>query len=767
MVGGASGCGRRAWPWGLGFVVIVALAGCDGSAEDISSGGPGRGPGGPEADESVPFAARFDELGAYRLDGARVAYRRGLRLGVSKGDDADDERAAAPENHAITAPPADIGNVRPMVEWEPMRALVFSFPAKTAQYSQVSETFVNIAVHAMEYGEVWVLVDGSQAETIFKNKLTRAGVPSEALGGAIKFLRTRLDTHWLIDYGPLPIIDTALDSYAFADFRYYHDRPVDDGVPTLLGRNVTRLGEILPVTTYRLPLTTEGGTFQATSDGVCITGSRQIYNMSCLGGGCRDSILELSLADLQVHPYALEMESVLATYVGCKDLVVTHSITDDGTGHLDMYLKILDDSRLLVGDYRRPYDNAYQEENAALMDDNAAFLEAYVKADGASFQVVRMPMPGHRTVQDFFDTYEVPFTYLNSTFFNGLNLWPAYRFDEWTASRDEAETIWRQVLPDMEHVWLDAEELSYQSGAIHCVTRTVPRAKPHPWVDDGACSDGVCGGSEGGYVGACSIAGEADLCWGPTWLCGCSDCRECPEVVGGTPCGNIGWRGCCEEGDVLFCDDAKVRRVPCAGTGCGWDGAAGYYACGLVGEDPSTASPISCACEPVCDGRTCGDDGCGGTCGTCGAGALCVAGSCREDCVECTPGEMGCDGDVSWRCVEGADGCHSRAVTDCAASGRSCVEGDCVTVAEADPDPDLADGDRSDDASSDGDDGDLGPEPGDTARAEAEATSSRSGEEGCASGGALASTLMSLVVLVGRLAGRRRVVRACAHALRG
>jgi len=575
-----------------------------------------------------------------------------------------------------------------MTEWEPMRALLIAYPAETAQFEQASDTFVGIARYASEHGEVWVLVDGSQAETIFKQKLAQGGVAADKIGTVIKFSRAPFDTHWLIDYGPLPLVDMTRDSYAFADFRYYHERTQDDAIPTLLGRQVTAFGERFPVTTYRLPLTLEGGTFQATSDGVCITSSRELYNMSCLAGSCRESILGLTLAELQAHSYAREMEGVLAAYVGCKDLIVTHSISDDGTGHIDMYLKVLDDALLLLGEYRPPFGNDYQRENAALMNDNAAFLEAYVKPGGGRFQVLRLPMPGHRMVSDFFGSYEVPFTYLNSTFFNGLNLWPAYTFGEWSASRAEAQAIWEEALPDMEHQWIDAEELSYQSGAIHCVTRTIPLKKAIPWVLDGDCQGGTCGGSEGGYAGSCELSGQTDLCWGPAWLCACNDCRTCPGSVPESPCGAIGWRGCCDAGDVLFCESSELRRLPCAGTGCGWDGEASYYSCGLEGADPSGQVSASCVCAPSCGDRGCGDDGCAGTCGTCSAGEQCVAGTCRSDCATCQPGEMGCHEAVSWRCVEGAPGCPSIAQVDCAASGLTCLAGDCVS--SGGPEPALA-----------------------------------------------------------------------------
>jgi hypothetical protein len=45
-----------------------------------------------------------------------------------------------------------------------------------------------------------------------------------------------------------------------------------------------------------------------------------------------------------------------------------------------------------------------------------------------------------------------------------------------------------------------------------------------------------------------------------------------------------------------------------------------------------TPSPPPAGCTPACGNRTCGDDGCGGSCGTCGADHRCQDGTCL-----CTP----------------------------------------------------------------------------------------------------------------------------------
>ena len=67
---------------------------------------------------------------------------------------------------------------------------------------------------------------------------------------------------------------------------------------------------------------------------------------------------------------------------------------------------------------------------------------------------------------------------------------------------------------------------------------------------------------------------------------------------------------------------------------------------------------------PNCDGRQCGDDGCGGSCGECAGGAACNDGQCADircrDNENC-PAGMGCVGGV---CVEG-DGCPGDSGTNC------------------------------------------------------------------------------------------------------
>jgi len=112
-----------------------------------------------------------------------------------------------------------------------------------------------------------------------------------------------------------------------------------------------------------------------------------------------------------------------------------------------------------------------------------------------------------------------------------------------------------------------------------------------------------------------------------------------------------------------------------------------------VGDDASTPEADGTdlatntepeACLPQCEGRECGDNGCGGLCGYCPYGSLCKAGLCVEYCVpDCTGkqcGDDGCGGlcgdcEVNEFCAEDFHCVLKGCVPDCA--GRACGPDGC------------------------------------------------------------------------------------------
>ena len=636
------------------FIVCALLLACQSTPEPSAPAAEAaastlKAPQNSLAERRQPGAA-FDYV--YLFDEPmRHAYKDPTLKPQAKAD-GNEVRVAYPENYAITVPPTP--QVRSMVEWEPMQSIVMQIPDYIASYDGVMQTIQGISVAAIDVAEVWFVVESAAMQSELKGLISAGGVSTGVVNAKTRFLTANLESLWFIDSGPLPIIDPSTDTYAFADFRYYQNRAWDDGIPTLLGRSLLQMGEPNNTETYRMPIDTEGGTFQATSDGVCFTGARQLYNMSCGDTGCNADLLYLPLSELQNHPYTQELEASWGAYAGCEDVVVTYSITDDGTGHIDMYMKVASDDLVIMGEYVAPFGNDQAAYNAGRLNANAEFLESYVKPNGGTFEVGRIVMPGHRNT----NSGPVPFTYINSTLINGVNIWPATTYSDWVPSRQLAASQWQSLMPDYNHVWVDSTELSFWSGAIHCITRTIPDKSPGLWIGDGSCGGGNCEAPAGGYDHACYPTNYTSdpICWGPDWQCSCNDCDLCgPPITDGSagpdnPCGDIGYEGCCDGNTLTYCDNGELKGGNCGGQGCGWDSANGYYDCGGSGADPSGTFPISCdpdePCVPDCEGNACGDDGCGGSCGACAAGELCSAeGSCEPVCTpECGDALCGDDG---------------------------------------------------------------------------------------------------------------------------
>ncbi|AKU93167.1 Tryptophan synthase alpha chain [Vulgatibacter incomptus] len=116
------------------------------------------------------------------------------------------------------------------------------------------------------------------------------------------------------------------------------------------------------------------------------------------------------------------------------------------------------------------------------------------------------------------------------------------------------------------------------------------------------------------------------------------------------------------------------RCIPsCTGRVCGDDGCGGTCGTCKIGEECTAEGKCEAkVCTPDCDGKSCGSDGCGGSCGTCADGFACSA----EQLCACETGNCGCTPDCDGKSC-GPDGCDG-----------TC--GTCGNQQECDPDQKCA-----------------------------------------------------------------------------
>lgn len=184
------------------------------------------------------------------------------------------------------------------------------------------------------------------------------------------------------------------------------------------------------------------------------------------------------------------------------------------------------------------------------------------------------------------------------------------------------------------------------------------------------CAVGACGGGTAAAPDCGAHVCGTDLCGNACGTCAagatCNADGQCDVV----PCGDVPEEGCCTaDGTLRFCEAGGLMTLECAagGTLCGWDGPNAFYDCAApsASPEPTGAVPYLCAgetCANACADRECGFD-CGESCGTCGEGKRCSdAGTC-EDCT--------CDGKSC-----GDDGC-GKACGTCG-SAELCEDNVCV-----------------------------------------------------------------------------------------
>jgi hypothetical protein len=134
-------------------------------------------------------------------------------------------------------------------------------------------------------------------------------------------------------------------------------------------------------------------------------------------------------------------------------------------------------------------------------------------------------------------------------------------------------------------------------------------------------------------------------------------------------------------GDCLS-DDCRSCLPVCDGKECGDDGCGGQ--CGSCIEDQVCLSgTCGLPCQRACGKAECGDDGCGGSCGDCEGASYCLEGLCVPSCSpQCTGkecGDDGCGGDCG-KCPGAASVCvEGICQADCtdACSGKACGSDGC------------------------------------------------------------------------------------------
>jgi agmatine deiminase len=301
-------------------------------------------------------------------------------------------------------------------EYSPVAELVVAWD------EGLSEFFLELLAAAWDEATITVVLDPGQSREVFDDALAERGLDAEEL----HVVTAPIESVWLRDFGPLTL-RTRSGKRRILDFHYFGGENDD----VLLSRLSGALWPGWQLVSIGLEL--EGGNLLSDGTGRCVTTESALaYNPS--------------LDETQLR-------RMMASDLGCRDLIILAPLAGEATGHVDMFVTVTGPGEAIVGSY----DAELDPDNADLTDRSARQLER------AGFHVRRVPMPTN--------TDGVFRSYTNALALNDVVLLPIYPEDP---SHDAAALrVFQDAYPGRDVVPIDSSAIIELSGAVHCAAMTI------------------------------------------------------------------------------------------------------------------------------------------------------------------------------------------------------------------------------------------------------------------------------------------------------
>ncbi len=304
--------------------------------------------------------------------------------------------------------------IRLPAEYEPHQAVVMT-------YAYFTDLLDDIARNAAAAGDqVWMVGGPASID----------GVPADKY----KALDFAYDSVWARDYGPFGI-DQVTGSIAITDttYRHYLVRTADDAIPC-------EIAGYAGVSCYTTKLILDGGNIMSDGQGnVFVTKRIYVWN---------SSISEAEVDQL-LHDY------MGATKVHKFDYAVNNKGGPaDGTGHIDMFAKIVAPCKVIVA-------QTDSDDFVAPLEAAANYFANLECAPGQNYEVFRVP--GYYTGGTWY-------TYTNSLITNDYVLVPGYK----NGDDAFAKSVYEQALPGYTVVMMPSDDIIKLGGSVHCVTKEIP-----------------------------------------------------------------------------------------------------------------------------------------------------------------------------------------------------------------------------------------------------------------------------------------------------
>ncbi len=260
---------------------------------------------------------------------------------------------------------------------------------------------------------------------------------------------------WARDYAPFMAVTKGDNpQLVMLDFNYFPQRPGDDSA-------ARSLEGVMAQKRASIPVYIEGGNFMINARGDCMMTDRVL-----LANAVEQIPDDMILDEEAVKRYFID-------YAGCQSVTVFPRMPVERTGHIDIWAKFINDDTVLVGEILAetlatvagfPIER-YGREIQIFLDNRARDITAM------GYKVERVPMPAPAgSVR----------SYLNALLANGTAIVPRFGKEDDSYPDQELTKKYETAVKEIykRHgfnvTWVDADLLTSNNGAIHCVTMQIP-----------------------------------------------------------------------------------------------------------------------------------------------------------------------------------------------------------------------------------------------------------------------------------------------------
>jgi len=335
-------------------------------------------------------------------------------------------------------------------EWENQKGILICFPHNgndwPGKYEAIQWAFVEFIKKIATFEEVVLIIANEKLKVKVKGMLEIAEVNLNA----ISFIIHKTNRSWMRDSGPI-IVKNGLKNEAL-DFNFngwakYNNFQLDKWVPRIVAKFLDI--PIKQVTFNGKPVSVEGGSIDTNGKGTLITSEECLMHPT----------IQVRNPNFTKDNY----EAVFKEYLGITNVIwLGNGIEGDDThGHIDDLCRFVNENTVVT-----VVEKDEKDSNYIPLQDNLKRLQNAKLQDGNPLNIVELPMPK----RIYFDGIVLPASYANFLIINKCVLVPTFN----DTNDRIALNILANCFPDREIIGINAIDLIWGFGTLHCLSQQIP-----------------------------------------------------------------------------------------------------------------------------------------------------------------------------------------------------------------------------------------------------------------------------------------------------